>query len=56
MTHSQYQKWKNNNIKYSLEDLESNENDTIKKYEALKKIKPLPPKEKWIIKTKERLT
>ena len=47
---------KNNNIKYALEDLERNKNDTIKIYEAVKKIKRLAPKEKLIIKTKERLT
>ena len=28
---------KNDNIKYALEDLERNENDTIKMYEAVKK-------------------
>ena len=47
---------KNDNIKYALEDLERNENDTMKMYEAVKKIKRLAPKEKLIIKTKERLT
>ena len=47
---------KNNNIKYALEDLERNENDTMKMYEAVKKIKPLAPKEKLIIKTKRGLT
>ena len=47
---------KNNNIKYALEDLERNENDTMKMYEAVKKIKRLAPKEKLIIKTKEGLT
>ena len=46
---------KNDNIKYTLEDLERNENDTMKMYEAVKKIKRLAPKEKLIIKTKERL-
>ena len=47
---------KNNNIKYALQDLERIKNDTMKKYEAVKKIKPLAPKEKLIIKTKEGLT
>ena len=47
---------KNDNIKYALEDLERNENDTMKMYEAVKKIKRLAPKEKLIIKTKEGLT
>ena len=47
---------KNDNIEYALEDLERNENDTMKMYEAVKKIKRLAPKEKLIIKTKERLT
>ena len=47
---------KNDNIKYALEDLERNENDTMKMYEAVKKIKRLAPKEKSIIKTKEGLT
>ena len=47
---------KNDNIKYALEDLERNENDTMKMYEAVKKIKRLAPKEKLIIKTKERPT
>ena len=45
-----------NNIKYALEDLERNENDTMRMYEAVKKIKRLAPKEKLIIKTKEGLT
>ena len=45
-----------NNIKYALEDLERNENDTMRIYEAVKKIKRLAPKEKLIIKTKEGLT
>ena len=47
---------KNDNIKYALEDLERNENDTMKMYEAVKKIKRLAPKEKLIIKTKEGIT
>ena len=47
---------KNSNIKYALQDLERIKNDTMKKYEAVKKIKPLAPKEKLIIKTKEGLT
>ena len=47
---------KNNNIKYAFQDLERIKNDTMKKYEAVKKIKPLAPKEKLIIKTKEGLT
>ena len=47
---------KNDNIKYALEDLERNGNDTMKMYEPVKKIKRLPPKEKLIIKTKEGLT
>ena len=29
---------KNNNIKYALEDLERNENDTMEMYEAVKKL------------------
>ena len=47
---------KNDNIKYALEDLERNENDTMKMFKAVKKIKRLAPKEKLIIKTKEGLT
>ena len=47
---------KNSNVKYALEDLERNENDTMKMYEAVKKIKRLAPKEKLIIKRKEGLT
>ena len=47
---------KNGNIKYTLQDLERNENDTMKMYEAVKKIKRLTPKEKLIIKIKEGLT
>ena len=47
---------KNDNIKFVLEDLKRNENDTMKMYEAVKKIKRLAPKEKFIIKTKEGLT
>ena len=47
---------KNDNIKYALEDLVRNENNTMKIYEAVKKIKRLAPKEKLIIKTKEGLT
>ena len=47
---------KNDNIKYALEDHERNENDTMKMYEAVKKIKRLAPKEKLIIKTKEGRT
>ena len=35
---------KNDNIKYDLEDLERNENDTMKMYEAVKKIKRLAQK------------
>ena len=46
---------KNDNIKYALEDLERNENDTMKMYEAIKKFKRLAPKEKLIIKTEEGL-
>ena len=47
---------KSSNIKYALEDLERNKNDTIKMYESVKKVKRLAPKEKLIIKTKEALT
>ena len=47
---------KNDNMKYALEDLERNENDTMKIHEAVKKIKRVAPKEKLIIKTKEGLT
>ena len=47
---------KNSNVKYALEDLERNENDIMKMYEAVKKIKRLAPKEKLIIKRKEGLT
>ena len=47
---------KHDNIKYTLEDLERNQNDSMKMYEAVKKIKRLAPKEKLIIKTKEGLT
>ena len=47
---------KNDNIKCALEDLERNENDTMKMHEALKKIKRLAPKEKLIILTEEGLT
>ena len=47
---------KNDNVKYALEDLGRNENDTMKMYEAVKKIKRLAPKEKLIIKTKEGIT
>ena len=47
---------KNSNVKYALEDLERNENDTMKMYEAVKKIKRLAPKEKLIIERKEGLT
>ena len=47
---------KNNNIKYALEHLERNENDTMKMYETVKKIKRLAPPKKLIIKTKEGLT
>ena len=47
---------KTNNIKYALQDLQRIKNDAKKKYEAVKKIKPLAPKEKLIIKTKEGLT
>ena len=47
---------KSSNIKYALEDLERNKNDTIKMYESVKKVKRLAPKEKLIIKTKEGLT
>ena len=43
---------KNDNIKYALEDLERNENDTMKMYETVKKIKRLAPRGKLIIKTK----
>ena len=42
-----------NNIKYTLEDLKRNENDTMKMYKAVKKIKLLASKEKLIIKIKE---
>ena len=35
---------KNDNIKYDLEDLERNESDTMKMYEAVKKIKRLAQK------------
>ena len=44
---------KSNNIKCALKNLERNENDTIKTYEAVKSIKRLAPEEKLIIKTKE---
>ena len=54
--HSIIKNEKNDNIKYALEDLERNENDTIKMYEAVRKIKRLAPKEKLIIKTKDGLT
>ena len=37
---------KSSNIKYALEDLERNKNDTIKMYESVKKVKRLAPKEK----------
>ena len=47
---------KKKNFKYASEDLERNEIDTMKMYEAVKKIKQLAPKEKLIIKTKEELT
>ena len=43
---------KNDNIKYALEDLERNKNDTMKMYETVKKIKRLTLKEKLIAKTK----
>ena len=39
-----------------LKTLKEKKNDTIKIYEAVKKIKRLAPKEKLIIKTKERRT
>ena len=56
-SNSQYhQKWKNNNIKYALEDLKRNENDTMKMYEVFKNIKRLASKENLIVKTKEGLT
>ena len=35
-----------NNIKYALEDVERNRKDTMKMYEAVKKVKRLAPKEK----------
>ena len=44
--HNMIKNQKNDNIKYALEDLERNENDTTKLYEAVKKIKRLAPKEK----------
>ena len=49
-------KIKNNNIKHALEDLERNENDTMKVDKAVKNIKRLAPIEKLIVKTKEGLT
>ena len=52
-SNSQHEEWKKNNFKYASEDLERNEIDTMKMYEAVKKIKQLAPKEKLIIKTKE---
>ena len=45
-----------NNIKYPLEDLERNENDTMKMCKAVKNIKRLAAKEKLITKIKEGLT
>ena len=54
--HNTIKNEKNNNIKYALQDLQRIKNDAMKKYEAVKKIKPLAPKEKLIIKTKEGLT
>ena len=43
--HSIIKNEKNDNIKYALEDLERNENGTMKMYEAVKKIKRLAPKD-----------
>ena len=50
--HNSIKNERNDNTKYALEDLERNENDTMKMYEAVKKIKRLTPKEKLIIKFK----
>ena len=41
---------------HPLEDLERIKNDAMKMYEAVEKIKRLAPKEKLIIKTKERFS
>ena len=53
--HNTIKNEKKNNIKYALQDLQRIKNDAMKKYEAVKKIKPLAPKEKLIIKTKKAL-
>ena len=55
-THNIIKNEKNNYIKYVLQDLEINENDTVKMDEAVKKIKRLAHTEKSIIITKEGLT
>ena len=42
----------NSNIKYAFEDLERNENDTMKMFEAVKKTKRLAPKKNGLSKQK----
>ena len=49
---SQYHQKKKKKKKFSSEELERNENYTIKMYETVENIKRLAPKEKLIIKTK----
>ena len=46
---------KKNNIKYALEDLERNENDTMKMYKAFKKLNDWHPKKNWLSKRKKDL-
>ena len=53
--HNNIKNEKNNNIKYALQELERNENDTMKMCEAFKKILKMAHKEKLIIKQKKNL-
>ena len=46
---------KNDNIKYALEDLERNEDDTMKMYEAVKKSNDQYPKKNLLSKHKKNL-
>ena len=53
--HNMIKNQKNDNIKYALEDLERNENDTTKLYEAVKKSNDWHPKKNRSSKQKKDL-